>query len=185
MSARTLQQQAERDVWRMKVLGGASVVVAIAFYLFVFRSSQHELRDTRTLIAAREAELADKRQKVRDLPAITIEVERLRGHVARTKKLLDSTEQPAAHSELMQLGQRLGLEKFRYEPDRDRPMDGFRELPISISFEGDFSKIYSFLRETEHLPRMTRVRKLVLRSRDHADGRISGELTMNVYLSEK
>ncbi|HMO25087.1 MAG TPA: hypothetical protein PKB10_02350 [Tepidisphaeraceae bacterium] len=84
MSVRTLQQQADRDVWRMKVLGGASLAVAIIFYLFVFRSSQRDLWETRAQIGHRQAELLDKRQKVRDLPAITVEVERLRGRVARS-----------------------------------------------------------------------------------------------------
>ena len=68
----------------MKVLGGASLAVAIIFYLFVFRSSQRDLWETRAQIGHRQAELLDKRQKVRDLPAITVEVERLRGRVARS-----------------------------------------------------------------------------------------------------
>ena len=54
--------------------------------------------------------------------------------------------------------------------------------PIKLTFEGDFISIYSFLRNTEEMPRLTRVRDMKLSSRDKT-GQVKFELTMNIYFS--
>ena len=62
----------------------------------------------------------------------------------------------------------------------------FAEQPVSLKFEGDFLSVFSFLRQTEEMQRLTRVRELRLRSDDRAarPGQVEVELSMNIYFSE-
>jgi Tfp pilus assembly protein PilO len=56
-------------------------------------------------------------------------------------------------------------------------------LPISLKFDGDFRDVYSFLCQMEDLSRLTRVKKMVLKSSGN-DGSVQVEMIMNLYYSE-
>jgi Tfp pilus assembly protein PilO len=62
----------------------------------------------------------------------------------------------------------------------------FDEQPVSLTFEGDFVNVFSFLRQTEEMQRLTRVKELKLRSSDRTgkSGQVEVELSMNIYFSE-
>ena len=62
----------------------------------------------------------------------------------------------------------------------------FAEWPISLKFEGDFMNVFSFLRKTEEMQRLTRLRGLRLKGLDHGGkaGQVQVELSMNIYFSE-
>lgn len=156
----------------------------LCFYLFVYRPMQATLTRLEAESAQRQRDLRTARAKAGDLPRIAGEVERLRARLARSKRLLDPTDLPLAHREIMQIGQRSGLERFRYEPDEEKAAELYRELPIQISFVGDFAGAFEFLRECEAMPGLNRVRRLVLKSSDWGGGRVDAELSLMVYLSE-
>lgn len=161
-----------------------SLAGVLCFYLFGFRPTQATQARLKVETEQRQRDLQAARAKAGDLPRIAAEVARLRARLARSKRLLDPTDLPLAHREIMQTGQRSGLEKFRYEPDQEKPGELYRELPIQISFVGDFAGAFAFLRECESMPRLSRVRRLVLKSNDWSGGRVEAELALMVYLSE-
>jgi hypothetical protein len=52
-----------------------------------------------------------------------------------------------------------------------------------LKFDGDFRDVYSFLCQMEDLSRLTRVKKMVLKSSGN-DGSVQVEMIMNLYYSE-
>jgi Tfp pilus assembly protein PilO len=61
----------------------------------------------------------------------------------------------------------------------------FAEQPVSLKFEGDFLKVFSFLRQTEQMQRLTRVRELKIKNnRSNKPGQVEVELSMNINLTE-
>jgi Tfp pilus assembly protein PilO len=181
---RTLKSTIESSRRLSVVLLLSALSGMLAFYFLGFRPAQRELASLNAETQLRQRELSQARTKAGDLPKIAGEVERLRARLARSKRLLEPLDLPMAHREIMQIGQRSGLEKFRYEPDQEKSAELYRELPIQISFAGDFAGAYSFLRECEAMPRLSRVRRLVLKGSDLSRGRVEAEMSLMVYLSE-
>lgn len=181
---RTLQSAIESSRRLFAVLLLTTLAGLLAFYFLGYRPAQRELARLHADTASRERDLRQARAKASDLPKIASEVERLRARLARSKRLLEPVDLPLAHREIMQIGQRSGLEKFRYEPDQEKSAELFSELPIQISFVGDFASAYGFLRECEAMPRLSRVRRMVLKGTDLSRGQIEAELSLMVFLSE-
>jgi Tfp pilus assembly protein PilO len=65
-------------------------------------------------------------------------------------------------------------------PSRD---EQFYELPISLKFDGDFRDVYSFLCDIEDLSRVTRVKKMVVKS-SGSEGSVQVEMMLDLYYSE-
>lgn len=180
-----LQDNIALDRKRMAWLGGITAAAVLGFYCFVYRPSQKHLERLRVGTTESRTELADSQQKVIDLPRIERQVDALKVKLENSKRLLDPADLAKAHGEITVLGQRLQLENFKYDVSVERPMDRCRELPIVMSFDAGFPQAFQFLKDCEQLQRLMRTRRLVMRSRDDNDGRVSCEMTMNIYLSER
>jgi hypothetical protein len=61
--------------------------------------------------------------------------------------------------------------------------DLFLEMPLTLTFEGEFSSVFGFLRSAEEMQRLTRVRGMTLRVKDPRAGQVHAEVAMNLYFS--
>jgi Tfp pilus assembly protein PilO len=181
---RSLQQQIERNRRLSRGILAAMVVGVLAFAAAGYWPARRAAAEQDRQIADRQQELNEARIKAANLPVIAGEVERLRSRLARSRKLLLASDLPIAHREIMQISQRTGLGKFKYEPDAERPGTLYRELPIQMTFEGDFFAAFAFLRQCEDLPRLSRFRRLLLRTTDKGQGGIQAEVSMSLFLTE-
>jgi Tfp pilus assembly protein PilO len=179
----TLQRQIHFFAQAQRALHGVVLAGLVAFYALVFRPSDARLRQLNEAIASTRSQIKECRDRTNDLPAITRDVEALKLSLRNAKQLVPQADMPKTLGEIAQYGHTAGLKSFRYEPDAERPDELFREQPIDITFEGDFMSAVRFLRDTEQMSGLTRVRRMVLKNANPRTGQVLVELSMHVYLA--
>lgn len=114
------------------------------------------------------------------LPAVAADVDRLRSELDRSKTLPHQKELPQFIGNIAQLAGQCQLSKFDLKPGAPAHDDQFNLLPMTMNFEGDFMNVFSFLRKTEDLQQLTRVRNLDVEHKDKA-GQVKVQLTLLIY----
>jgi Tfp pilus assembly protein PilO len=180
---RTLQKQilfCTRAQWTLAVLMLAALVM---FYCLGYRPPTRRLMSLRATIAARQVDLQENQRKAAQRNEIAQRNEKLKAELDRLRKpsrqqelpdLIKELERGKAQASLRRSEQKLGV------PLRN---DLFCEQPITMSFEGNFTNVFDFLRSTEQIPRLTRVRNLNLKVKDDTRGQVQANVCMNVYFS--
>ncbi len=162
------------------VLGG------VAFYLMGYRPGMQMLHHLRSLGEAQHAEFLLNQEKVRLLPAVQVDVMKLSNRVAEfEKKLSKQTDHAAFVHDVAAIGQRASLHKFTLLPGvLKRDTDSLNEQLLTLSFEGDFFNIFSFLRQIEDMQRLMRIKSVTVMSKDSSTGQVELKMAMTVYFQE-
>lgn len=181
----TLRNQIRWCARLQRGLAGLMLALAVVFYILGYRPQTARLRELDGRIHEQQRDLMSARLQTKILPEVAGEVERLRIKLERTRKSIPPQQElPQFIRAVTQLSQQATLKKFAYKPGVPARGELVCELPISFNFEGDFVNVFSFLRNTEEMPRLTRVRGMTIKSRDRErDGQVKVELSMNIYFS--
>ena len=182
---RTLQTQI---VWGRRAqwaLGGFMLSTVVAFYAFGYRPLTNRQRALEADTRAKLRELDANQARARARTEIAAKNERLRVELDRIKKPSRWDELPQVIKDLTLAGQQSALRKFNYDvrsvPSRNGGL--FCEQPLSVTFEGDFVNVFQFLRTTEDMQRLTRVRSLNLKVKDAKSGQVQAQMALNLYFS--
>ncbi|WP_428939942.1 type 4a pilus biogenesis protein PilO [Fontivita pretiosa] len=162
-------------------LGAAIVLLLVVFYTLCYRPSTRRLAELIDQRTRQQRELDAGLSKTSILPVVKLEVERLRAELQKYKTLPRQQELAQFIKDVAQLGTQSSLKKFFLNPGVPVRGEQFSEQPMQLTFEGDFVNVYSFLRHTEELQRLTRVRGLSIRSRDRM-GMVKVQLAMSIYV---
>ena len=166
-------------------------VACVGFYVMGIRPPSLRLGVIRTRVEARRAQLELARQRTNDLPAVQADTERLRERVERFEKHVPAEQDlPQLIADVTRFGRESSLSNLQWRSEAaPRRTPQYTELPIQFTFAGDFRGVFDFLRKTEAMQRLTRVKKLQIKSRpsDVAGGAtmVDGQLTMNIYFTEE
>ncbi|HEY7088528.1 MAG TPA: type 4a pilus biogenesis protein PilO [Tepidisphaeraceae bacterium] len=180
----TLQNQIKWSCRAQWTLATAIALLLGGFFLLGYRPQTQRLGTLREQIAQNQRDLSADRDQTKILPRVQSEVEVLRARLARYKALPKQQELPQFLKDVFQLGQQASLKRFDLKPGvpvRD-PDQRYNELPLRLTFDGDFVNVYSFLRHTEELQRLTRVRAMNVRGKDRG-GLVKVDVTMNIYFA--
>jgi Tfp pilus assembly protein PilO len=181
---RTLRSQTVWCARLQKVLWVAVVLVAASFYVLRYRPASAE-------ISRLERETNEKRQELRDtegrastLQQVIEDVRRLRAALAAGKELPKQKNLPQFIMDVERNSQQAMLKEYSLVPEAAPARhDHFRQLPIKLRFKGDFSNVFAFLQQTEQLQRLTRVRRIDIKSIPNEPGQVNVDLWMNIYYS--
>ena len=182
---RSLQSNLVRLRRLQWVLAGVTVMGLAAFYVGVFRPQAARLEGLTLQIQQKRRDLEGSTDKTKKLPILMGQVRDLDVRVQHFERQFP--RQPALDlfiRDITDISQRMNLREWRYQPGAPKRGEAFQELPIQMQFTGDFLNVASFLREVENMPRLTRVKKLSVKSRDSKSGLVEVELGMNIYFSE-
>jgi Tfp pilus assembly protein PilO len=171
------------------VIGGTFVMLFAGLYLFGHRPAAARAAALASEVAQRQAELAAAETRARDLAVVETEVERLSARLERFDKRLPSQrnfvrELNAFTNDITQLAQQSAIKKINWVPGVIRRSELFSEQPIMLSFEGDFLSVFTFLQQVESMPRLARVRKLALTSKDSKVGQVEVQASINLYFAD-
>ena len=168
-----------------QVLLGAVLVTGIAFYALVYRPETGRLQTLTSRISERESQLSTAESQTRVAQLVQADINRLRERLADFKKLpANPGDLGQFQIDMAQLERRDNLSGWSVSwPGTPKRDEQYYELPISLKFAGDFTDVFSFLRQMEDLSRLTRVKSLTIRG-DDANGAVQVELMMNLYYSE-
>lgn len=183
--ARNLQDQIG---WYRKVqwsLGGLLLLAVVAFYVFGYMPGHR----TQYALAQRadklNIDLSSAQQKAAMLPTVELNVENLRLRLDRyNRQLPRQRELGEFHNEVMKLIQQANLRKPNSKPGAARQDRMFAEMPITLTFEGDFPAVCTFLRQAESMQRLTGIRSVNLRTIDAERGIVSVQMIMSIFYTE-
>jgi Tfp pilus assembly protein PilO len=182
---RTVQSQiawCARAQWTMTIIMGSMIGL---FLLLGYRPAVQRLSFLRSEIANRSQLLDENQTKARRLPMLAFDVERLRTKLEKNNKRLPKTAELGEFiRDLTQVSQQCAIRKLVHQPGTVRRLDLYGEIPVTMSFEGDFQNVFSFIRQMEDMQRLTRVRNLNIRCKDGKLGHVDVSMAMIIYFSE-
>jgi Tfp pilus assembly protein PilO len=180
---RTLQTQIKwcaRAQWAIAIV---LLLIVAAFYFLGYRPMSARLNLLTEQILQRQRDLMAGRMETKVLPDVAGEVKRLRERLERSHKSIPAQQElPEFIRSVTQLSQQSSLKKFSYKPGVPTRGELVSELPIQLNFDGDFVNVFAFLRNTEEMPRLTRVRGMTVKCRDKS-GQVQVQLSMSIYCS--
>ena len=183
---RTLQSQVGWCVRAQWVLGTSMVLLLGGFYLFGYRPSSARMAELRAQIHAKTRELASNQVRTKVRPEVEQMVRDSRRKLARfDEQLPRNVEWGQFLNDITLLRDQAGLRNCHIVPTGPKPNDLFVEFPINVKFQGDFLSVFSFLRQMEQMPRLTRVRDLTVKAKEPGSGVVDVSLSMNIYYTEK
>jgi len=180
-----LQSKSALIVRAQRMLLCITAVIVLAFYALAYRPTTRDLARLQALTVARQQELSANQSKASRRNEIAGKNEKLRQELDQIRKPSRQQELPDLIKELTLLSQQNSLRKFNYRPGTPTPSELFLEYPMTLTFEGDGTDAFNFLRMTEQLPRLTRIRSVSLKSRDNHAGSVQAQVVANIYFSNE
>jgi Tfp pilus assembly protein PilO len=158
---------------------------AVGFYFVGYRPKTQRIADLRLQVESSRARVESNQAKARTLRDLAHEVKRLEEKVqGYGRQMPRQPELGEFLGDITRVSQQLALRDWKYEPAPPKRCDAYFELPISMHFVGEFANAASFLRQVEELQRLTRVRRLAIKTRDRRSGQVEVDVAMNIYFSE-
>jgi Tfp pilus assembly protein PilO len=169
--------------------GGLLLAVALTYALAI-RPASLRLSVVAARATAQQAKLDVARARLQTLAEVEHDTDQLREVVERAdKQLLQSGELPRVIAEVSQLGKDALLRNVQWRADaRPTRTQRFTELPVEFTFAGKFTNVFEFLRQTEQMQRLTRVKRLSIHAgadATDADPQVDAQLTMNLYFVDE
>ena len=164
---------------------GILAVIVVTYMVVIYRWQSNSLDEVRGLIAEGERQLEVNGQKAARVPAMIRQVDRMKQRFNKDwdRRLPQRTELAGF---LREISANLAQERlFDQMIQPGNPTRGplYNRLPITMTFEGDFLALASFLRRVDQMARLTRVEKLSIEPADGSN-KLSIELGMNIYFTE-
>jgi Tfp pilus assembly protein PilO len=185
MNMRPLQRKIEWCAKGQWVLAASLGLFLAAFYLLGYRTANQRLSDLRMQIQTKERDLQSNQSRAKILPVVEKEVARLQSRLELfDHKLPKQQELPQFIREITQVSQHASLRKVEVKPGVGHKSELYSEMPITLTFQGDFLNVFSFLRQTEQMQRLTRVQNLTVKSLGGKPGEVEVQVSMNIYFSE-
>jgi len=178
-----LQEHVRWFIRAQWALGALMASLLGTFYIVGYLPQTQRLRELQSLIVERQTDLRENQAKTKVLPAIAIEVRNLRQQLNASKELPTQQELPQFLKDITRLGQEGALHSLTFKQGTPTREDLFTELPISLSFEGDYVDAFNFLRHTEQMQRLTRIRNMTIKAKDGQLGLVEVQLSMNIYFA--
>jgi Tfp pilus assembly protein PilO len=177
-----------RPAWlsdRSLLLTAALAAALLGCFLVLFYLPDSRAARAATLkLHERQAELAEKMTRVRQLPELVDRVARLKPEYVADLDRLPSD--PRVADFLRQVADTLVAEtiaKREVVPQAERAGPGFTELPVEIKFEATFAAVFRVLARLEALPRVSRIENLKLTAVPDGKGLMHAELKIVVFHS--
>lgn len=166
-------------------LAALIVVAAAAFYFVWYRPETHQMQNLRAAILENNHNLELSRSKADELPAVARMVADLRQKLDRfDRKIPRHQDVPQLLEAFESLRQQAGIAKCTLKPDSIQSQPSYSEQSIHVEFEGDFDQVADFLARVEDMDRMTRVRRLAIKSATSGGGAVEVQMDVSIYSLE-
>ena len=166
-------------------LGGVLFLIGTGFYFAGYRPITKKIESLDMEIRSMQRELVDNSTKSKILPEVAREVRNLRVRLDGSKQLPKDMDVAGFINDVTRISQSTQLRKPKYDPDNPKRLELFSVYPIRLQLQGNFSNVFAFIRETEALPRLSRIRTINIKN-DAASkepGGVIVNLGMDLYFS--
>ncbi len=160
--------------WPIAVKIGAIVLVCLLIlflgYWFVISDEIDELSQAQKQEETLKQTFLAKKALALNLPAYKQQMEEM-GQAFGTllRQLPNKTEVPNLLVDITQAGLGRGLEFVLFKPEKEKPLDFYAELPVSIKVIGTYHELGEFVSDVAALPRIVTLSQINITSTDKTD----------------
>jgi Tfp pilus assembly protein PilO len=171
---------------RIQLALAALIVVAVgAFYFVWYRPTTRHMALLRTEIESNNHNLELSRSKADELPSVAKAVADLRQKLDRFDRRIPHRQNlPQFLEGIEALRQSAGIARCSLKPDNTLRFASYSEQTIHVDFAGDFDQVADFVARVEDMDRMTRVRRLAVKSADSASGTVEVQMDVCIFFLE-
>ncbi|CAN5400648.1 hypothetical protein BH10PLA1_BH10PLA1_02580 [soil metagenome] len=182
----TLQNQTAKYKTLQLSMGALALLMAGGFYFVGIRPAQKQRAAVVSMIDSVKGDLAAGQQRAMALPGVKSEVEQLKARLERfDKKLPKKPDMDQFMREITRVSDQASLKKVTVQPGSPKRSELFSEMPIALNFTGDFQSVVNFLKQTEEMQRLTRVRSLSIKTKDPQQGSVEVDVSMSIYFADE
>jgi type IV pilus assembly protein PilO len=158
-------------------------------YQYMIKPANKKMAESKTRVDTKIAALAKYEEATAAAEDMTKQLEQLQEAINFFESKLPPTSQ--IHEVLQQvtvIAQKQGLHPKTIKTLVTKDNNGYVEQPLQMELVGNFSSFYSFLLELEKLPRIMKIRELVLDkmkvSKDE-EGQISANFIVSIFFQNE
>jgi len=143
---------------RIAIFAGTIVILAAAFWYFVYDPYSTEIAETEGKIAKLQTEINKAKARASNLKRFEVEYAEVDAQFQEALKLLPNTKEiPSLLKSITQLGTDSQLEFLLFSPQRERAQDFFMEIPVSIEVSGTYHNVAIFFDKVGQMERIVNI----------------------------
>jgi type IV pilus assembly protein PilO len=143
---------------RIAIFAGTIVILAVAFWYFVYDPYSTEIAQTEGKIANLQTEINKAKARASNLKRFEVEYAEVDAQFQEALKLLPNTKEiPSLLKSITQLGTDSQLEFLLFSPQRERAQDFFMEIPVSIEVSGTYHNVAIFFDKVGQMERIVNI----------------------------
>lgn len=143
---------------RIAIFAGTIVILAVAFWYFVYDPYSTEIAQTEGKIANLQTEINKAKARASNLKRFEVEYAEVDAQFQEALKLLPNTKEiPSLLKSITQLGTDSQLEFLLFSPQRERAQDFFMEIPVSIEVSGTYHNVAIFFDKIGQMERIVNI----------------------------
>lgn len=143
---------------RIAIFAGTIVILAAAFWYFVYDPYSTEIAQTEGKIANLQTEINKAKARASNLKRFEVEYAEVDAQFQEALKLLPNTKEiPSLLKSITQLGTDSQLEFLLFSPQRERAQDFFMEIPVSIEVSGTYHNVAIFFDKVGQMERIVNI----------------------------
>ncbi|HOM28295.1 MAG TPA: type 4a pilus biogenesis protein PilO [Deltaproteobacteria bacterium] len=148
----------QKPLVKVLVLAVVLGLVVGVYWQFFFRPIQAEIAAVEPELNQLKAELAAKKEIVKEKARYLAELEKTREKLyVALKQLPDKSEIPTLLENVSSLGTAAGLQFKLFKPMPEVPKNFYAEIPVDIEVEGTFRDVVSFFDNVSKMPRIVNI----------------------------
>jgi len=141
------------------------VAPVVAFYFLHFTAKTEEIKGLENREAKLHKEIAEAKAAAAKLAEHLAEMEEVKRLFAEASVLLPQKKEiPSLLTNISALGTNSGLNMARFSPGGERKKEFYAEIPVSLSIQGPYHNIGTFLYEVSKLDRIVSATNISLGS---------------------
>ena len=154
------------------------------FYFAVATKRAQDNQKLRAEIVRVEGKIQSVSKATAGIDDLEAEIQKLQDAIAHFKSMLPSDREVETMLRgVWDLAGEHGLTAKSVRPDQIVPAAQYAELPIKMKIVGDFDGFYSFMKDIEKMPRITRMPRIHIVKQENAEtpGVVSADVTLSIF----
>jgi type IV pilus assembly protein PilO len=165
------------------LIGIVALLTGLYVYLYFLPKSE-EIQQKRDLLTKKQAELAEQKKIVANLPKFQKELSDLEGKLKEAlSQLPDKKEIPRLLADISQQAIDSGLEILLFKPKPEAPKEFYAEIPVEMELLGNYHEVALFFDRVGRLPRIVNIKGITMKKPTDRDGKIvvTGSCTATTF----
>ena len=155
-------------------------------YQFMIKPANKNLADAKARVDMKLAKLSEYEKATAAAEDLTKQLQQLEEAISFFESRLPPKSQIyEVLEQVTVIAQKEGLKPKTIRTLARKENSGYIEQPLKMELEGNFKAFYSFLLETEKLPRIMKIRELEISKQAPDEGLISAKFIMSIFFQNE